>query len=265
MADKGVVAALIGVCAGLLLATAYLGAPYAGVHVNLETMMLAAAVSAFAASVALLSFMALPKAAPKKHAQSRRLGDLDGKTFARFPTTGVRLVLKPDSVIEEWDIVRSNSAGEKYAKKEILLVVKKSNAKVSFNPLVIKKLFNALKLYQGFLHIVLVNEHDEFVGYMPAAYARLYLCGDGAEAQITKYIVDVLGNPDNTILRSIRGLSRHDTIFDHNTVRDAQRKVTEDHLLGLVVFRDKRIRKPLGVIYEEDLVKLTLEEIEKLA
>jgi hypothetical protein len=110
----------------------------------------------------------------------------------------------------------------------------------------------------------MVNEHDEFVAYMPAAFARLFLHSDGAEAQIVKYIVNVLANPDaSTILRDIRGLSKHDTIFDHNTVIEAQRKVTEDHLHGLVVFKDKRIRKPLGVIYEEDLVKLTLEELDR--
>ena len=265
MADKGVVAALVGICAGLLLASAYYGAPYAGVQVNPTLMTMAAAVAAFAASVALLTLTALNKPAEKKPAQSRRLSELDDKTFARFPTSsaGPRLVLKPDTVIEEWDIVRNASAAEKYAKKEILLIIKKGGGKVQFNPVVIKNLFVKLKGFAGFLHILLVNEHDEFIGYMPAAYARAYLTDAGAESLIVKFIVDVLANPNSTVLRDIRGMARHDTIFDHNTVRDAQRKVTDDHLYGLVIFRDKRIRKPLGVIYEEDLVKLTLEEIEK--
>jgi CBS domain len=266
MANKGIVASLIGVTAGLLLATAYFGAPYAGVQVNPTMMTVAAAAAAFAASVGLLSFMALHKPAEKKPALSRKLRDLDNKAFAHFPTGGVKLELKPDSVIEEWDIVRNASAKENYADRDILLTIKKSKAKQPFNPSVIRKLFNALKLFQGFIHITLVNEHDEFVGYMPAAYARLYLTVDGAETQIVKYIADVLANPDaGAVLRDIRGFSRHDTIFDHMTVRDAQKKVTEDHLYGLVVFKDKRNRKPLGVIYEEDLVKLTMEEIEKLA
>lgn len=264
MANKGVLASLIGLAAGLLLVTAYVGAPYAGVVVDPAMMTMAAAIAAFAASIALLSFMALNKPAEKKPAYSRKLRDLDKKAFAHFPSGGVKLELKPDSVIDEWDIVR-NTARDSYAAKDILLTIKKSKSKQPFNPSVIKKLFGALKLFQGFIHIVLVNEHDEFVGYMPAAYARLYLAGDGAEAQIVKFIIDVLSNPDTgTVLRDIRGFSRHDVIFDHMTVRDAQKKVTEDHLYGLVVFRDKRIRKPLGVIYEEDLVKLTMEEIEKL-
>lgn len=265
MASKGVVSAVTGFGAGLLIAAAYVGAPYAGLHLSPTVVTLAAAVTAFAASVALLTLTALTRPDEKKPATSRKLRDLDKKAFAHFPSHGVRLELKPDSTIEEWDIVRNPSARESYADRDILLVIKKSKAKQPFNPSVIRKLFNALKLYQGFIHITLVNEHDEFVGYMPAAYARLYLTGDGAEAQIVKYIVDVLTNPDaGTVLRDIRGFSRHDTIFDHMTVRDAQKKVTEDHLYGLVVFKEKRNRKPLGVIYEEDLVKLTMEEIERL-
>lgn len=266
MASKGVVSAASGLAAGLLMIAAYFGAPYAGLHLTPATLTLAAAVAAFGASVALLTLTALHAPVDKKPAQSRKLRDLDDKAFARFPGGGVRLVLKPDSVIEEFDIVRNASAAERYAKKDIFLVIKKSNAKMPFNPLIIKKLFHALRLFEGFVHIVLVNEHDEYVGYMPAAYARLYLAGDNAESQIVKYIVNVLANPDSgTVLRDIRGLSKHDVIFDHNTVRDAQKKVTEDHLYGLVVFKDKRIRKPLGVIYEEDLVKLTMEEIERLS
>jgi hypothetical protein len=265
MANKGIVAAGVGVGAGLLMMAVYAGAPLLGIQVSSTAITTMAAVAAFCASVALLTFTALQHPGEKKPAQSRKLGDLDKKAFARFPTGAVKLVLKPDSIIEEWDIVQSASARESYADKDIILFIKKSKAKQPFNPSVMKKLFGKLQLFQGFVHIVLVNEHDEFVGYIPAAYARLNLAKDGAEAVIVKYIVDVLTNPDSGIvLREIRGFSRHDTIFDHMTVRDAQRKVTDDHLYGLVVLREKRNRKPLGVIYEEDLVKLTLEEIDRL-
>ena len=86
-----------------------------------------------------------------------------------------------------------------------------------------------------------------------------FLVDNDTESLIVKYIIDVLGKPGYSIvLREINGLSIRECISDDALVSAAQAKVTEDHLRGLVVFKDERNRKPLGVIYEEDLVKLTM-------
>ncbi|MGC9954981.1 MAG: hypothetical protein ABSD21_11970 [Rhizomicrobium sp.] len=254
--NKVAISTAIGVGAGLALAAAYVGAPYVGVYLTPTTVMVSAAVVAFGASIALLTMTVLIKPEKKKAPSTRRLRDLGKDEFAHFPTGGVRIVVKPDSVIEELDVVRSPSS---YTKKDIILTIKKSSGKAVFNPVLLKRLFVALKDFENFVHILLVNEHDEYIGYMPAAYARAFLVGSDAESRIVKYIVDVLANPGYSIvLRDINGLSIRECISDDDLVSAAQKRVTDDHLRGLVVFKDRRNRKPLGVIYEEDLVKLTM-------
>ena len=254
--NKVAISTAIGVGAGLALAGAYVGAPYAGVILAPATVMVSAAIVAFGASVALLTMTALGKSEKKKAPSTKRLRDLADDDFAHFPKGGLRIVVKPDSVIEELDVVRNPSA---YTKKDIVLTIKKSSGKSVFNPILLKRLFVALKDFELFLHILLVNEHDEYIGYLPAAYARAFLIGTDAESQIVKYIVDVLANPGYSIvLREINGLSMKACISDDALVSAAEAKVTENHLRGLVVFKDQRNRKPLGVIYEEDLVKLTM-------
>ncbi|MGA7675309.1 MAG: CBS domain-containing protein [Rhizomicrobium sp.] len=254
--NKIAISTAIGVGAGLALAGAYIGAPYAGVYLTPATVMVAAAVVVFGSSIALLTMTALSKTEKKKAPSTRRLRDLGADDFAHFPKSGVRIVVKPDSVIEELDAVRNPSS---YTKKDIVLTIKKSSGKSVFNPILLKRLFVALKDFENFVHILLVNEHDEYIGYIPAAYARAFLVGSDAESLIVKYIVDVLANPGYSIvLRDINGLSMKACISDDALVSAAQTKVTENHLRGLVVFKDERNRKPFGVIYEEDLVKLTM-------
>jgi len=264
MANKGVVAALVGVGAGLVMSAAYLGAPYAGYSVSAATMTLAAAVSAFVASVALLTLTAMTRAEKKKPAATTRLRDLDIKAFEHFPTEGVRLTIKPDTTVNDFGVARHP---EDYTGRNVLVTIKKASGKSVFNPIELRKLFEKLKSFENFVHILLVNEHDEYIGYVPAAYARVFMVGDNAETQIARYIVDVLADPGSSIvLREIGnfnikkciGLSLRDCISDTALVSEALKAMTDNHLRGLVVFKDQRNRKPLGVIYDEDLVRLML-------
>ena len=258
--NKVAISCAIGAGAGLALAGAYVGAPYAGVTLTPPAVMVFAAVVAFGSSIALLTMFAFAKPEKKKAPSTRRLRDLGADDFAHFPTAGARIVVRPDSAIEELDVVRKPSA---YTKKDIFLTIRKSSGKTVFNPILLKRLFVALKDFESFIHILLVNEHDEYIGYIPAAYARAFLIGSDAETRIVKYIVDVLANPGySVVLREINGLAMKECISDDDLVSSAQRRVTEDHLRGLVVFKDKRNRKPLGVIYEEDLVKLIMKSID---
>ena len=246
----------IGAGAGLALAGAYVCAPYAGVYLTPTAMIVSAAVVAFGSSIALLSLSVLGKTEKKQEKSSKRLSALSPEDYAHFPASGVHIVLRPDSVIEELDVVRHPDA---YAKKDIFLTVKKSSGKSVFNPILIKRLFERLSRFENFVHILLVNEHDEYIGYMPAGYARLRLLGEDAESLIRKYIVDVLADPKTSAaLIEIGGLSKDETISDGERVADALKKAAEGFFRGFVVFKDKRNRKPVGVIYTEDLVRLSI-------
>ena len=254
--NKVAISTAIGVGAGLALAGVYIGAPYAGVTLAPTTVLVVAAAVAFGASIAVLTMTALPKPEKKRAPSTKRLRDLADDDFAHFPTRGLRLVVKQDSVIEEFDVVRNPSA---YTKKDIVLTIKKTSGKTVFNPVLLKRLFVALKGFENFVHILLVNEHDEYIGYMPAAYARWPLLVGDTETLIVKYIIDVLANPGlSIVLREINGLSVNDYIYGHELVSTAQRKMTDDHLRGLVVFKSERNRKPTGVLYEEDVVRLIM-------
>jgi CBS domain-containing protein len=273
MADKGVVAALIGVGAGLLLAAAYYAASYAGLQPTPVSLTLVAAIAAFCASVTLLALVALPKP-KKKKTEEIRLHDLPKDAYEHFPTEGPRPVIKPDTAAKDLSTVRESNT-PKYADQNIFVTIKKG--KGAFNPNVLKQIFIGLKGYANFIHILLVNEHDEYIGYLPAAYARLYMIGDNAETLIARYITDVLENPDLPNLRDINttvpgdgflvkkciGLTRHECISDDRPVSEAMKMMTEKHVRGLVVYSGHRLRKPIGVLWDEDLVRLVLKREEK--
>ena len=272
MADKGVVAALIGIGAGLLLAAAYYGAPYAGFQFTPASLTLVAAVAAFCASVSLITLAALPKPKKKKVAELR-IRELANDAYERFPTDGPRPVIRPDMLAKDIAAVRE-AGSSKYADKNIFVTIKKG--KGVFNPNVLKQIFIGLKGYENFVHILLVNEHDEYIGYLPAMYARTYMIGDTGETLIARYITDVFENPNRGDLREINssvfdgrvwkkciGLTVRDCISEDRSVFDAMRMVTENHVRGLVVYKGDRIRKPIGVLWDEDLVRLVLEREEK--
>lgn len=253
MASKGIVAAGVGVGAGLLMMAVYVGAPRLGVQVSPTAITLAAAVAAFCASISLLTLTALSKPEVKKVPSQRRLSDLKDGDYLRFPRQ-LRIVLKPDTVIDELDIMRRTDT---YRDRDVILVLKKG--KGVFNPVIVKKLILQLKDFQNFLHILLVDEHDEYVGYIPAFWARKEMVGGSGETLIVKYIIDVLASPygQSIYLRDIGGLSIEDSIFDHETVAAALQRVSGG-FRGFVVCKHKSLRRPSGVIYEEDLVRLNI-------
>lgn len=267
MADKGVVAAVVGVGAGLSLAAVHYAAPHFGYQFSSGSLTLAAAVLAFCASASLITLAVLPKPKKKKF-EEIRIRDLPDDAFERFSTDGPRLVIKPDMLPKDIGAVRENGSA-KYLDKDIFVTIKKG--KGLFNPNVLKQIFIGLKGYPKFVHVLLTNEHDEYVGYLPALYARTFMTGDNAETLIGRYITDVFEKPDVTNLREINSalndgvilkkcvaLTSHDCISDERTVNEAIDKVTTGHLRGLVVYHGHRNRKPVGVIWDEDLLRYAL-------
>jgi hypothetical protein len=254
---KVAISALVGVTAALVMGGGYAVAAYAHVHIDPQALMVAAAIMAFASTVTILTFAVLNKPEKKRPKRTRPLSELDVGDFAHFPTGGLRIVLRSDTVIEELDVMQ-NPAG--YQAKDVMLTLKKSAGKSEYNPVKILALLEKLRGMQNFLHILLLNEHDEYVGYIPAAYVRMKLLGASAPLDlIKKYFIDVLKEPHSSyILREINGLSIDECVFDNETVNGALKKVSAGLFRGLVVFRNKRNRKPVGVAYEEDLIKLDM-------
>jgi len=74
--NKIAISCAIGAGAGLALAGAYVGAPYAGVHPTPTAMMVSAAVVAFGSSIALLTLSVLGRTEKKQEKSSKRLGKL---------------------------------------------------------------------------------------------------------------------------------------------------------------------------------------------
>lgn len=247
----------IGACAGLALWGAYLGAPYAGLTLTPTTLLVAAAIVAFGSSVALLSLSAFAKPEGTAPKPWRRISHLASSEYRRFPRGGVRLRLRPDTVIDELDIVRHPDS---YKSKDIFLTIKKASGKSIFNPVVLSRLFEKLSGFAGFEHILLVNEHDEFVGYIPALYARFHWRAAESEAAITKYIIRVFDDPEENsgVLREIDGLGVNATISDRELVTDALKKLSESLFRGFVVCGGRRNRKPIGVIYEDELFRASI-------
>ncbi len=263
---KIAISAIVGIAAAAIVAGAYLAARYAGLALSPELLMGVAATLAFGASTAGFTLMAMSKPAEKKKlTRSTPLSDLPAREFvqALCEDKAVQIVMRPDSLAETLDIVKHPLS---YLDRPVLVTIKKSKDTRVFNPIVLKQLFIALKPFRDFRHILLINEHDEFVGYIPAGRARGGLndaddnesfTGSNAETLISEYIVEVLRDPTvSTRLRKIGGLAMEDWISDDQTVADAAKRAWGGYVRGLVICKDRRKRKPYGVVFAEDLFKL---------
>jgi len=254
---KIALSAIAGIVAAALVMGAYFGARYAGLAISPELLMGVAATLAFGASTAGFALMAMSKPSEKKKVTgSTTFAELPASEFvqALCEDKAVQIVMRPDSLAESLDIVKNPAS---YGDRPVLVTIKQGKDSKVFNPIVLKQLFVALKLFPGFRHVLLINEHDEFVGYISAARARTEFTGANAESQIRKYIVDVLAEPSTSvILRDITGLAMEDWISDDQSVADAAKRAWGGLVRGLVICKDRRKRKPYGIIFAEDLYKL---------
>jgi hypothetical protein len=261
--NKGIIAAIVGLSAGLLVGAGYALAFFSGVQIPPAMLSAAAAVLAFAASTAVLTLVALGKPEAKKEPSTLRLRDLKDTVFTRFPKRGASKVLyltvQQNTVIRELDIYENPAS---YEMQDIFLIIKKARGKDQFNPVVLKELFVRLSGFLNFVYILLVNDHDDYQGFIPAAFAKMNFTSGDAESRIRKYVIDVLDDPENQSsldhLRDIKGLSVHDCIFDHEPVSAALERVAGNILSGLIVFKgrgaEKGYHKPLGIVFTSDLV-----------
>jgi hypothetical protein len=241
---------------GVAVAGAALAAPYAGLHLPPVMIMLgAAALSAGAASAVLTnSILAKPASNSRDNVLGERLGS--SGLVLKFPKTSESLALsvRPDTRPEHLDAVKNPG---KYASKDIVVWLRGSKDE-KFNPVLLKQLFSALSRQGNFLHVILTAKNEEYVGYIPASFARVRFVGADAEVQIARYIVDVFSEHANSVyLREIGGAGAFDVINDNAELAEAIKRMAGG-FKRLVVLRNGYHRKPVGLIDFSDLMSGTL-------
>lgn len=252
---KVAISAAVGVAvAGALLAAMYFLPP--------AMLMSAAAALAAGAAAAILTRYALERPRQKSRGSEllgKRIKDVKDLVSA-FPkgSGAVQLSVKADTAVDELEVVKNPSS---YSTKDIIVTVKdggKGNGPAQvFNPVTLKRLFVALKDQPNFLHVILADRHDEFVGYIPSFRAKSEFTGANAEGQIVRYIIDVFADHAKSVnLHQIDGLSNTDTISDEAKLSDAQTRM-EGGFHRLVVLHRGRHRKPVGLLHSEQLLAKT--------
>ncbi len=229
-----------------------MAAPYAGLHIPPPMMMAAAAALSMGAASAILASSLLNKPAKKagNGLMSERLAT--SGLILRFPklSESLPLSIRPETQPEHLDVVKNPS---KYASKDIVVWLRGAGD-AKFNPVLLKQLFVALSRESNFLHVMLTAKNDEFIGYIPASYARLRFTGADAEVQIARYIVDVFADHSNSVyLREIGGAGKIDVISDTADVSDAIKRMAGG-FKRLIVLHDGYHRKPIGLVDFTDLM-----------
>jgi hypothetical protein len=253
----------ISAAVGTTVAALAFAAPYAGVHIQPATLILAAAALSAGAASAIITSAVLNK--PPKRSRNELLKErlTDSGLIAKFPKTSESLALsvRPETRPEFLDVVKTPG---KYTNKDIVVWLRGSKD-AKFNPVVLKQLFVALSKEANFLHVILTAKNDEFIGYIPASYARIRFCGADAEVQIARYIDDVFADQANSAnLREIGGAGKFDVINDTAEVSDAVKRMSGG-FKRLVVLRDGYHRKPVGLIDFSDLMSGALTGVAPIA
>jgi hypothetical protein len=251
----------ISAAVGIGVAVALMIAAGLGAQLPPALLMTLAAALTVGAATAVLTHHALeqPKRKiPVNEILGKRIRDVK-ELVSAFPKGGaVQLSIKADTIVEELEVVKNPSG---YANKDIVVTLKdggKGNGPAQvFNPVTLKRLFVALKDQPNFLHVLLVDKHDEFVGYIPSFRAKSEFTGGNAEGQIVRYIIEVFADHAKSVnLHQIDGLSNTDTISDEAKLSEAQTRM-EGGFLRLVVLHRGRHRKPVGLLFSEQLLAKT--------
>jgi hypothetical protein len=249
---------LISAVIGVAVGGALIAAPYFGVKIPQDLMMAVAAALTMGAAAAVLARTTLDAAAVKTGKEI--LGSTQIKKAAnvisKFPDSKgcLPLSIRPDTKVDQLEVVKHP---DNYKSKDILVSLKASSSD-QFNPVELKRLFTALREQPGFVHMLLLNKHEEFVGYIPGFYAKTAFTGPQAETLISKYVNDVFTDPNNSVeLRGIDGAANVDVISDEASISDAIGKMAGS-FKKLVVLHGGKHRKPVGLVNFGDLMGQTL-------
>ncbi|MGB8366508.1 MAG: hypothetical protein ACLQUZ_12305 [Rhizomicrobium sp.] len=252
---KVVLSATIGIAA----TAAVMVVLYFGLRVSTATLTMIAAALSVGAAAAVLTRLVVETPAPKDNRArllGQRLKDVKG-LIDLFPKGAgtVQLSIRSETRADDLDVVKNPAS---YIDRDIVVTIKDGGR--TFNPVTLKKIFLALKQQPNFVHLLLVDKHDEFVGYIPSLRAKNEFTGEDAEVLISRYIVDVFADHANSVnLRVITGLGNTDTISDEDTLSKALDKM-QGGFLRLVVLHGGYHRKPIGLLHSERLVSATKAE-----
>lgn len=248
---------LISAVVGVAVGGALIAAPYFGVRIPENLMVAVAAALTMGAASAVLARTTLDAAAVKTGKEI--LGSTQIKKAAnvvsKFPSSNgfLPLSIRPDTKVDQLEVVKH---ADNYKAKDILVSLKASSER--FNPVELKRLFAALRDQPGFIHLLLVDKHEEFVGYIPGFYAKTAFTSAQAETLISKYVVEVFNDPSNSVeLRNIDGAANVDVISDEASISEAIGKMAGS-FKKLVVLHGGKHRKPVGLVNFGDLMGQTL-------
>lgn len=252
--NKVAISALIGIAVG----GAAMAAPYAGYTIPLPMLMQGAAALCLGAAAAVLTLALANKAEDKP--TGNKLLPLQLKNaeslFDKFPgrAGALDLTIRPDQKLEYLDFMKHPY---KYQDNDITVRLKASSGS-KFNPVDLKRLFEALANQRGFIHLLLLDKKDEFVGYLPGFAAKREFTGTQAVSNIAKYIVDIFDDDSQSALLSdIGGAGKADIISDEVKVNDVLTKMAGG-FRRLVILKNGYHRRPIGVIDFGELLSGTL-------
>lgn len=250
---------LVSAVAGAVAAMAAMAALGFGVKVSPEILMTAAAALSVGAAVAVVTRLAVETPAHRHDRDkflAKRIRDIKDLVdlFPKGSGT-VQLSIRSETGADDLDIVKNP---QKYRDKDVVVTIKEGGK--TFNPVTLKKIFLALKQQPNFVHLLLVDKHDEFVGYIPSLRVKNDFTGDDAEVLIARYIIDVFADHANSAnLRAINGLAATDTINDEDSLGRGLDKL-QGGFLRLVVLHGGYHRKPVGLLHSERLVSVAKAE-----
>ena len=254
---KRLIAALIGVAGGVLLAGAYFGALYAGVHIKPDVVVAVAAACVFAGAVAVFALVAMDRPAFRSAKAALLLNERPATEYI-FYFKGADILqvsAKPDMAVGEM-LVRFGEAFKAPPDKmtKPIVVTLKGSSKKPFATMTLQQLFAMLKPY-NLEHVLLMNEKDEFIGYIPGKRAVKEFTAEKAMDAIDKYIIKVLSKPEEcAVLRDIGGATREDTVAENDTAFQAQAKLwANEKVQGLILHKHL---KPVGFISKVDVLRI---------
>lgn len=273
----------IALAGGVGLALVMVGGPFAalGLGLRLDPLILLAAAVALAVALvaAVLIFLLLdrPQAGPV-YVPSKLTEDPVVHFVSPFMADGVIALLAQPNVPLDRILMRHNSVFEKPEEqrdRKIFLTLqkvpqKKGKEAAVFNPVRLRELFEKLKLFDKSEHVLLLDEKDQFIGYIPWANAIKDFTGENGETKISNAVIAVFADPQDKksvkALRAMNGMAADDCISDNATIRDAARlmwgpvpgeKPTEEPPVnGLVLYHGKKHTRLVGVLTKKSLLQL---------
>jgi hypothetical protein len=243
--NRVAVSALIGV----VVAGGAMALPYFGIHIPQPILMAAPTALMMGAAAAVLA-----RKTGKGILGSTQLKKT-ANVISKFPDSKgyLSLSIRPETKADSLEVVKNPA---NYISKDIIVSLKASSDR--FNPVELKRLFAALRDQPGFVHLLLLDKHEEFVGYIPGFYAKREFSGAQAETLMAKYVIDIIAEPDKSVyLRDIEGAANVDVISDEAKISDAIEKMAGS-FRRLVVLRAGKHRKPVGLVNFGDLMGQTL-------